>query len=158
MPLQANFVVIATGSRATRPKELRPGVPIPFTSRRVVDATQVRLIECLIYSLYIHKYINNRHRSKRPATPLVHAHVFAHICIMKSIDCIGLTVQMANLKELPHSLAVIGGGVIGVEYATILAEVGVQTSILCKVSHFILCKVSPGKVSHVPFTSLLSTS
>lgn len=41
---------------------------------------------------------------------------------------------MANLKELPHSLAVIGGGVIGVEYATILAEVGVQTSILCKVS------------------------
>lgn len=42
MRVQANFVVIATGSRATRPKELRPGVPIPFTSRRVVDATQVR--------------------------------------------------------------------------------------------------------------------
>lgn len=43
--------------------------------------------------------------------------------------------QMANLKELPESLAVIGGGVIGVEYATILAQLGVSTSILCKVRY-----------------------
>jgi pyruvate/2-oxoglutarate dehydrogenase complex dihydrolipoamide dehydrogenase (E3) component len=49
---------------------------------------------------------------------------------------------MANLKELPHSLAVFGGGVIGVEYATILAEVGVQTSILCKVSHVAFTSLS----------------
>lgn len=67
--LQSRYVIIATGSRPSRPKELRSGLPIPYTSRKVIDATQI-----------------------------------------------------ANLKSLPESLAVIGGGVISVEYATVFAS------------------------------------
>jgi len=66
------------------PQELRPGVPIPYTSRLVIDAT-----------------------------------------------------QMANLKELPDSLAVIGGGVISVEYATVFAALGLPTSLLCREEAFL---------------------
>ena len=40
--LAARHVIIATGSRPHRPKEYRPGVPIPFVSRTLIDATQVR--------------------------------------------------------------------------------------------------------------------
>ncbi|GAB5035621.1 soluble pyridine nucleotide transhydrogenase [Nannochloropsis oceanica] len=82
--LQSRYVVIATGSRPSRPKELRPGVPIPYTSRLVIDAT-----------------------------------------------------QMANLKELPESLAVIGGGVISVEYATVFAALGLPTFLLCRKEAFL---------------------
>ena len=82
--LKSRYVVIATGSRPSRPKELRPGVPIPYTSRLVIDAT-----------------------------------------------------QMANLKELPESLAVIGGGVISVEYATVFAALGLPTSLLCREEAFL---------------------
>ena len=39
--LESRYVVIATGSRPNRPKELKGGVTIPYTSRKVVDATQV---------------------------------------------------------------------------------------------------------------------
>lgn len=82
--LQARYVIIATGSRPNRPKELRPGLQIPFTSRKVIDAT-----------------------------------------------------QMANLKDLPESLAVIGGGVIAVEYASVLAQLGVPATVLCKEDAFL---------------------
>ena len=44
---------------------------------------------------------------------------------------------MASLRELPESLAVLGGGVIAVEYATVLAELGVPTSILCSEEGFL---------------------
>lgn len=123
--LRSRYLVIATGSRPSRPKvrlrdtvpskkrfnpgngppgrsrrltspsslpplprlpdqELRPGVPIPYTSRLVIDATQI-----------------------------------------------------ANLKELPDSLAVIGGGVISVEYATVFAAMGLPTSLLCREDAFL---------------------
>ncbi|EKU23104.1 soluble pyridine nucleotide transhydrogenase, partial [Nannochloropsis gaditana CCMP526] len=82
--LRSRYLVIATGSRPSRPKELRPGVPIPYTSRLVIDATQI-----------------------------------------------------ANLKELPDSLAVIGGGVISVEYATVFAAMGLPTSLLCREEAFL---------------------
>jgi pyruvate/2-oxoglutarate dehydrogenase complex dihydrolipoamide dehydrogenase (E3) component len=44
---------------------------------------------------------------------------------------------MANLKELPDSLAVIGGGVISVEYATVFAALGLPTSLLCREEAFL---------------------
>jgi pyruvate/2-oxoglutarate dehydrogenase complex dihydrolipoamide dehydrogenase (E3) component len=34
--LESDHVCIATGSRANRPKELKPGVPFPFTKGRVI--------------------------------------------------------------------------------------------------------------------------
>ena len=61
---------VRVGSRANRPTELRPGVPIPFEKGRVVCAT-----------------------------------------------------EMGSLTELPNALAIIGGGVIATEYATVFAEV-----------------------------------
>jgi NADPH-dependent 2,4-dienoyl-CoA reductase/sulfur reductase-like enzyme len=44
---------------------------------------------------------------------------------------------MANLKELPESLAVIGGGVISVEYATVFAALGLPTFLLCRKEAFL---------------------
>ena len=57
--------MVATGSRANRPAEVRPGVPLPFSKGRVVCST-----------------------------------------------------EMGNLAAIPKAAAVIGGGVIAVEYAT----------------------------------------
>jgi len=36
--LQSKHVCIATGSRAHRPAEIRPGVPLPFTKGKVIDS------------------------------------------------------------------------------------------------------------------------
>lgn len=44
---------------------------------------------------------------------------------------------MANLKDLPDSLAVIGGGVISIEYATVLAQLGVPCTVICKEEAFL---------------------
>jgi len=44
---------------------------------------------------------------------------------------------MANLKDLPESLIVFGGGVIAVEYATVLALLGIPTSLICKKNSFL---------------------
>jgi pyruvate/2-oxoglutarate dehydrogenase complex dihydrolipoamide dehydrogenase (E3) component len=41
-----------------------------------------------------------------------HTHTHTHTQVIDA-------TQMANLKHLPESLAVIGGGVISVEYATV---------------------------------------
>jgi NAD(P) transhydrogenase len=38
--------------------------------------------------------------------------------------------QLVNLKKLPRSLAVVGAGVIGVEYASMFAAVGVQVTLV----------------------------
>ena len=48
-----------------------------------------------------------------------------------------LPFQMANLKDLPESLDVIGGGVIGIEYATVLAQLGVPATVICKQEAFL---------------------
>ena len=34
------------------------------------------------------------------------------------------------LKRLPHSMAVIGGGVIGIEYASMFAATGVRVTVI----------------------------
>ena len=39
--------------------------------------------------------------------------------------------EMGQLKELPNAVAIFGGGVIAVEYATVLAELGVGVSLIC---------------------------
>lgn len=44
--------------------------------------------------------------------------------------------EMGSLSELPNSIAIVGGGVIAVEYATVLAELGVGVSLLCKDNEF----------------------
>lgn len=40
--------------------------------------------------------------------------------------------EMGCLTELPNACAIIGGGVIAVEYANVLAGLGVGVSLLCK--------------------------
>ena len=69
--LQAKFILVATGSRPRRPKE------IPFDGWRVVDADEI-----------------------------------------------------LQLENIPQSLLIFGGGVIGCEYATIFASLGVNVKIL----------------------------
>eukprot|EP00968_Pinguiococcus_pyrenoidosus_P021863 scaffold2945_cov244-Pinguiococcus_pyrenoidosus.AAC.8 len=44
---------------------------------------------------------------------------------------------MGNLANLPKAAAVFGGGVIAVEYATVLARLGVGVSLLCSESSFL---------------------
>lgn len=40
--------------------------------------------------------------------------------------------EMGTITNLPDSCAIIGGGVIAVEYANVLAGLGVGVSLLCK--------------------------
>lgn len=40
--------------------------------------------------------------------------------------------EMGTIVDLPDSCAIIGGGVIAVEYANVLAGLGVGVSLLCK--------------------------
>lgn len=44
---------------------------------------------------------------------------------------------MGNLLEIPKAVAVIGGGVIAVEYATVLAQLGVGVSLICRNEEFL---------------------
>ena len=80
--LEASHVVVATGSRPSKPATVYPSDPssatLPYQSSRIVTAT-----------------------------------------------------EMGSLKELPNAIAIVGGGVIAVEYATVLAELGVGVSLLC---------------------------
>lgn len=40
--------------------------------------------------------------------------------------------EMGTITDLPNACAIIGGGVIAVEYANVLAGLGVGVSLLCK--------------------------
>lgn len=40
--------------------------------------------------------------------------------------------EMGTVTDLPDACAIIGGGVIAVEYANVLAGLGVGVSLLCK--------------------------
>lgn len=40
--------------------------------------------------------------------------------------------EMGMIPELPEACAIVGGGVIAVEYATVLASLGVGVFLLCK--------------------------
>jgi NAD(P) transhydrogenase len=44
---------------------------------------------------------------------------------------------MGNLMELPKAVAIIGGGIIAVEYATVLAKLGVGVSLICQEKDFL---------------------
>jgi dihydrolipoamide dehydrogenase len=44
---------------------------------------------------------------------------------------------MGNLLALPDATAIIGGGVIAVEYATVLAELGGGVSLICPDDQFL---------------------
>eukprot|EP00903_Cladosiphon_okamuranus_P008631 g8277.t1 len=45
--------------------------------------------------------------------------------------------EMGTIPELPEACAIVGGGVIAVEYATVLATLGVEVFLLCKDEDFI---------------------
>jgi NAD(P) transhydrogenase len=45
--------------------------------------------------------------------------------------------EMSDLLALPSAVAIIGGGVIAVEYATVLATLGVGVSLCCKAHEFL---------------------
>ncbi|MBN1862363.1 MAG: dihydrolipoyl dehydrogenase [Dehalococcoidales bacterium] len=51
-----------------------------------------------------------------------------------SPDILGVE-DLLELKELPKSLVIIGGGVVGVEMATVLAKLGVQVSLVEMMPH-----------------------
>ncbi|CAN0073540.1 unnamed protein product, partial [Scytosiphon promiscuus] len=44
--------------------------------------------------------------------------------------------EMGTITDLPNACAIIGGGVIAVEYANVLAGLGVGVSLLCKDEEF----------------------
>lgn len=39
---------------------------------------------------------------------------------------------MGTIPDLPEACAIVGGGVIATEYATVLASLGVEVYLLCK--------------------------
>jgi pyruvate/2-oxoglutarate dehydrogenase complex dihydrolipoamide dehydrogenase (E3) component len=45
--------------------------------------------------------------------------------------------EMGQLTDLPKAAAILGGGVIAVEYATVLAKLGVGVSLICSESGFL---------------------
>ena len=45
--------------------------------------------------------------------------------------------EIVNMDALPNAAAIIGGGVIAVEYATVLAKLGVGVTLLCKKDAFL---------------------
>ena len=47
--------------------------------------------------------------------------------------------EMGGLVTLPSAVAIIGGGVIAVEYATVLAQLGVGVSLICSEKEFLPC-------------------
>ena len=52
-------------------------------------------------------------------------------------DRIVTATEMGSLKELPNAVAILGGGIIAVEYATVLAELGVGISLICAEKDFL---------------------
>ena len=69
--------------------------------------------------------------------------------------------EMGGLMEIPSSVAIFGGGVIAVEYATVLSKLGVGVSIICKDNEFVpflepeLCEALKRRMrrSHVLFVN-----
>lgn len=45
--------------------------------------------------------------------------------------------EIGGISQLPNAIAIIGGGVIGVEYATVFAQLGLGVSLLCKENQFV---------------------
>ena len=45
--------------------------------------------------------------------------------------------EMGGLMDIPSSVAIYGGGVIAVEYATVLSKLGVGVSLICKENDFV---------------------
>jgi len=46
------------------------------------------------------------------------------------------STEMGSIQNLPNAVVVIGGGVISVEYATVLAELGVGVTLICPEEQF----------------------
>ena len=70
----------------------------------------------------------------RPSRPAFHAPGVA--LPFDSSTRIVTASEMGAIKELPNAVAIIGGGVIAVEYATVLAELGVGVSLICPEASF----------------------
>ena len=47
------------------------------------------------------------------------------------------STEMGNMLDMPKAVAIIGGGIIAVEYATVLSKLGVGVSLLCKENEFL---------------------
>lgn len=52
-------------------------------------------------------------------------------------DRVVCATEIGSLAELPNAVAIIGGGVIAVEYATVFAEMGVGVSLITKEDEFL---------------------
>ncbi|MBD5171921.1 MAG: dihydrolipoyl dehydrogenase [Bacteroidales bacterium] len=46
------------------------------------------------------------------------------------LDCVMDSTDLLNIKEVPESLTVIGGGVIGMEFASVFASFGAQVTVI----------------------------
>lgn len=59
--------------------------------------------------------------------------------------------EILNLKEIPHSLVIIGGGVVGCEFASLFSSFGCQVSIVEKMSQLLpgIDKEAAGKLETI---------
>lgn len=82
-----------------------------------------------------HIVIATGSRPNRPST--VYPGAISPLLPFESTTRIVTATEMGNLKELPNAVAILGGGVIAVEYATVLAELGVGVSLICPENAFV---------------------
>ena len=105
-----------------RAQLLRNGVDLVHAEATLVDAHTIRLklpeggAERLVTTETIVIAVGTR-AAQDPNIPLDGTHVFSSDDIL-------------TLDELPQSLTVIGGGVIGCEYASVFAELGVRVTLI----------------------------
>ena len=79
-----------------------------------------------------HVVISTGSRSHKP-TKLHPGNVPITFIKNKVID----STQLSSMLDLPKSVIIIGGGVIAVEYATVLAELSVGVTLICSESSFL---------------------
>jgi pyruvate/2-oxoglutarate dehydrogenase complex dihydrolipoamide dehydrogenase (E3) component len=66
--------------------------------------------------------------------------VLEHVALFGSWD--GEEI-ISKINELPKSIAIIGGGIIAIECASIFGSLGVQAHVLNAPRHFYLCLILP---------------
>jgi NAD(P) transhydrogenase len=114
--------VIRSEINVTESQLMRNGIDVIYGVARFVDPHQV----------YVEGPLAN---TTLEASRIILA-VGTRPAVSPTVPINGRTIinsdQILNLPELPHTLTVVGGGVVGVEYACMFATLGVRVSLIEK--------------------------
>ena len=139
------FPVLKTEAEAwqaqeTRQRLLQAGIDLYIGEAELIGASkgvtrailQVCRPTCCISLETFHVVISTGSKAHKPSK-LQPGNVPINFLKNKVID----TTEISTLTELPKSVVIIGGGVIAVEYATVLAELSVGVTLICPESSFL---------------------